>query len=139
MSFAAALARAIPAAALLLGIPALAEAQPVLNALTALAPGQWELSIAGEAPRRMCVASPEALLQIRHRDSACTRLVIADAKASATVHYSCPGAGWGRTTLRVSTPGAVRIATQGIADNAPFDFEATARRTGDCPTRSASR
>ncbi|MET0374337.1 MAG: DUF3617 family protein [Rhizorhabdus sp.] len=137
MSFIRALVCAIPAAALLIGTPA--AAQPVLNALTAIAPGQWEVSVAGQTPRRMCVASPETLLQIRHRANPCSRLVIADAKASATVHYSCPGAGWGRTTLRVATPNVARISTQGIADNAPFDFDATARRIGDCPARSASR
>ncbi|WP_156679551.1 DUF3617 domain-containing protein [Sphingomonas profundi] len=141
MSIVRALTRAAPAFILAAGLSAAAPAaaQPVLNALAPIAPGQWLLRIAGERPRAMCVTNPEALIQIRHRASACSRLVIADEKASATVHYSCPSAGWGRTTLRVATANAVRISTQGIADNAPFAFEADARRTGDCPARSASR
>jgi D-tyrosyl-tRNA(Tyr) deacylase len=141
MSIARAFRRAAPAlilaAGLSFGSPAVA--QPVLNALTAIHPGQWQLTVAGEKPRAMCVSNPEALFQIRHRANACSRLVIADGKSSATVHYSCPGAGWGRTTLRVSTPDSVRISTQGIADNAPFDFEGVARRTGECASRTASR
>lgn len=140
MSFVRAFTRAAPALIVVMGVAAApATAQPVLTALSPIQPGQWQLRIAGEAPRAMCVAHPEALFQIRHRATACSRLVIADGKSSATVHYSCPGTGWGRTTLRVSTARAVRISTQGIADNAPFDFEAEARRLGDCPARTASR
>ncbi|TVV75036.1 DUF3617 domain-containing protein [Sphingomonas solaris] len=131
--------RALCLIPLLFAVASVAHAQPVLNAMTAITPGQWQLQVPGEPARTMCVANPEALFQIRHRAGACTRLVIADEKASATMHYSCPGTGWGRTTVRVSTPASVRIATQGIADNAPFDFTAQARRIGDCPARSASR
>ncbi len=116
-----------------------AAAQPVLTALTRIEPGQWQLTTAGETPKAMCVADSGALFQVRHRGSACSRLVIADGRSTATVHYSCPGAGWGRTTLNVSTPRAVRISTQGIADNAPFDYEVKAKRVGDCPSRTASR
>ncbi len=134
-------ARIISAMLLATGLMAgsMAQAQPVLNALTAIQPGQWELRVAGEEPRAICLSDPEALFQIRHRANACSRLVISDSKAAATVHYSCPGAGWGRTTVRVSTPAAVHISTQGIADNAPFDFEVAAKRIGDCPARTASR
>ncbi|MET0269138.1 MAG: DUF3617 family protein [Sphingomonas sp.] len=132
------IARTLSAVALaVLAMPA--QAQPVLNAMTAIRPGQWRITPEGEASRAMCLANPETLFQIRHGANACARLVIADEKASATVHYSCPGAGWGRTTLRVATPDAVRIATQGIAGNAPFEYQAQARRIGDCPARSASR
>lgn len=141
MTFARAIRRAMPALMLAggLALSTPACAQPVLTALAPIAPGEWQVSVAGQPPRRMCVSSPEALFQIRHRANACTRLVIADGKTSATVHYSCPGAGWGRTTLRVATPQSVRISTQGIADNAPFDFEASAHRTGACADRTASR
>jgi hypothetical protein len=66
---------------------------------------------------------------------ACSRLVIENERTSATVHYSCPGAGWGRTTLRITTPRSARIDTQGIAANAPFDVSVDARRTGDCGTK----
>jgi hypothetical protein len=141
MTFARAFCRAASAVALATGcgFGAPVIAQPLLNALTAIQPGEWEVSMAGAAPRRLCISSTDALFQIRHVDHACSRMVIADGRTSATVHYSCRETGGGRTTLRVSTPQSVHITTQGIADNAPFDFEAVARRTGACVSRSASR
>lgn len=115
-----------------------AWSQPLKLAATgALEPGLWQLQAEGQAPRNICVGDPAALVQLRHADVSCSRLVIADQQGSATVHYSCPGAGWGRTTLKVVTPRAATIETQGIAENAPFAFTANARRTGNCPVRSA--
>lgn len=101
-------------------------------ALGPIEPGLWEMVADGEPTRAICVADPVALTQIRHGAAACTRLVIADEGTSAVVHYSCPGAGWGRTSLRVESPRAVRIDTQGIAGSAPFAFAGEARRTGAC-------
>lgn len=109
-----------------------AVAQTPLAALGMIQRGLWELRSEGEPPQSVCLADPSALLQIRHKTQACSRLVIANQPASATIHYSCPGAGWGRTTVRVTTPRAAIIDTQGIADNAPFAFTAEARRTGPC-------
>lgn len=114
-----------------------AAPQP-LSAVGTLQPGLWQLQAEGEAPRKICVGDTSALVQIRHAGTPCSRLVIADQRSSATVHYSCPGAGWGRTTLKVVTPRSATIDTQGIAGNAPFAFTADARRMGDCPTKSAS-
>lgn len=108
-----------------------------LSALGAIEPGMWQLKHDGAAPQMICVSDPYALMQLRHAAAACSRLVIANESAVATVHYSCPGQGWGRTTVRVSTPRLARIDTQGIADSAPFNFVAEARRTGPC--RSAAR
>lgn len=120
-------------------VAASADAQPLKLAATGvLEPGLWQLQGDGPAARKICVSDPGALVQLRHANAACSRLVIADERGSAVVHYSCPGAGWGRTTLKVVTPRAVIIDTQGIADNAPFAFTADARRTGDCPVRSAA-
>lgn len=116
-----------------------AAPRPALSALSPVDPGLWQVRAEGEPVQSICVADPAALMQVRHRRSACTRLVIDSGKERATVHYSCPGAGWGRTTLRVSSSSAVRIDTQGIADNAPFAFVAEARRTGACaPQRAGS-
>lgn len=106
-------------------------AQP-LAALGQLEPGMWQLRAPGEAPRNICVSDPAALVQLQHARNTCRRLVVTNDKTVSTVQYSCPGAGWGRTTVRVSTPRAASIDTQGIADNAPFAYVAEARRTGDC-------
>lgn len=125
-------------------VPATAAApRPASSALDALRPGMWQVRTLGvkEAPPLLlCVADPATLVQLRHRAAACSRLVISNAAHDTTVHYSCPGAGWGRTSLRVESAAQVMIDTQGIADNAPFAFKAEARRTGACaPVRSSSR
>jgi len=111
------------------------EVSPPLSALAMLQPGLWQLKTEGEALRKVCIADPYALIQLRHRANACGRLVIANEKSTATIHYSCPGAGWGRTTIRAETPRLARIDTQGIADNEPFAFTAEARRLGPCGDR----
>lgn len=132
--FVSAIAAAVMASA------AYGQPRPALPALSMLEPGLYRLVSEGEAPRNICVANPDNLIQLRHSTAACGRLVIASEKSSATVHYSCPGAGWGRTTLRVETPRLARIDSQGIADNAPFAFTAEARRIGPCGERlSAGR
>lgn len=123
------------AAAVAIAAPAATDVRSPLFALAMLQQGLWQLRGEGEPTRTICVADPYALIQLRHKATACARLVIANQKSTATVHYSCPGAGWGRTTLRVETPRLATIDTQGIADNAPFAFKAEARRIGSCGER----
>lgn len=114
-------------------LPSVAHSQSLnLMATGGLEPGLWQLQGGGQPPRKICLGDVAPLVQLRHADATCSRLVIADEHGGATVHYSCPGAGWGRTTLKVVTPRSVTIDTQGIADNAPFAFTADARRTGEC-------
>jgi len=106
-----------------------------LTALAALRPGEWQLREIG-APaataRALCVPNTNALLQLRHAGASCTRLVIKNGKDDATVQYSCPHAGWGRTSIHVETADLVRIDTQGIANNAPFEVSIEGRRLGEC-------
>jgi hypothetical protein len=105
-----------------------------LSALARLEPGLWQLRDLNNpgAQQSICVADPAALLQLRHRNAPCSRLVIADGERAATVHYTCPAGGFGRTEVRVETPRLVQIDTQGIVDNAPFAYRAEARRIGVC-------
>lgn len=106
-----------------------------LAALARLEPGLWQLrdlDNASAQQQAICVADPAALLQLRHRNSPCSRLVIADDASGATVHYTCPAGGFGRTEVRVETPRLAQIDTQGIANNAPFAYRAEARRIGVC-------
>lgn len=115
-----------------------------LTALAEIQPGLWQLRELG-APaaglHSLCVTDAYALMQLRHAGATCTRLVIKNAKDDATVQYSCPHAGWGRTSLHVETSELVRIDTQGIANNAPFATLMEGRRTGECgsPTKIGSR
>jgi hypothetical protein len=111
---------------------------PTLEALTVIEAGQWQLRADdGSDSRSICVADPRILLQVRHRQATCSRFIIANEAKSATIHYTCPGAGHGRTTLRVETPRLVQIESQGIADNAPFAVHMEARRTGSCTPPTA--
>lgn len=118
----------------LVAAPASPAAQRPL-ALAAVEPGLWTVTSAeaGALPRRLCLDDPIRLAQLQHGDADCHRLLVADQPHDATVEYRCAaGAGFGRTSLRVSDGGRVRIDTQGIAGNAPFAFRAEARRDGSC-------
>lgn len=99
--------------------------------------GMWEISgVPGsKAPARQCVADPTALAQFEHRGRFCTRIVISDNPPSTVIHYTCPGAGFGRSKMTLITPRSIRIETQGISDSLPFNYVIQARRVGDCPPR----
>lgn len=111
-----------------------AAAPPPLAILAQVEPGQWQLREVGTSnpARALCVADPAALLQLGHPGASCSRFVITDTPGSATVHYTCPGAGHGRTTLSIETPRLLHVATQGIAGGLPFDHDFEARRLGAC-------
>lgn len=110
-----------------------------LAALKQVETGLWQLDIKGGAKRQLCIADPMALIQIEHDKTGCSRFVVANQPNNATVHYSCQGAGWGRTTLRVETPTQAVIQTQGISHNAPFDYQVEARRLGACASQATSK
>jgi invasion protein IalB len=114
----------------LLAEPAMA---PSLAALSSLETGAWQVrSTSGGTTRNICISNVQALMQVHHATSACTRFVINNDPKTATISYSCPGAGHGRTTLRVETPRLVQIESQGMANNAPFDARYEARRVANC-------
>jgi len=122
-----------------------ATAEPTPALLTGLQPGLWHVRMlegAADPPREICVGDPRLLVQLRHGAASCSRFVVTDEPKLATVSYTCPGTGSGRTSLRLSEAGLVHIDSQGIADKAPFAFVAEARRTGECtppstPTKPA--
>ncbi len=118
-----------------------ATPRPAPAPLAALQPGLWQIRMLGAGPQReLCLADPTALVQLRHGAASCTRLVISSFGHDATIHYSCPGSGWGRTSVYVESPDQVSIDSQGIAENAPFAFKAEAKRTGRCTrARPSSR
>jgi len=124
-----------------MAVPALGAAQrPAALAVTS--GGLWEMTgVPGaKAPVRMCVADTAALAQYEHRGQICTRLVISDTPTAAVIHYTCPGGGFGRSKLTVVTPRSLRIETQGISGNLPFNYVLQARRVGECgPRQSANR
>ena len=118
----------------LLGSPAAAQKGAGLTAIAKLEPGLWQLRVldTSEQPRSICVADPGMLMQVQHRNSPCARVVLSNDVKGATVHYTCPANGFGRTSVRVETPRLAKIDTQGIMGNAPFAYRAEARKVGAC-------
>jgi hypothetical protein len=121
----------LPAAALL-------AAQP--SALANVAGGLWEISGAPgtHAPVRLCVGNVLALAQYEHRGRNCSRSVISDNGSSTKINYKCGAAGFGETEIEVITPRSLRISTQGISDQLPFNYVLQARRIGECTKTSVS-
>ena len=109
-------------------------------ALSTTSAGEWELTgIQGaKAPVRQCVSDLMMLTQFEHRTHHCTSQVISDRGNSTVVQYSCGAAGFGRTQIDVLTPRSLRISTQGISDNLPFNYVLQARRIGDCAKSASS-
>lgn len=114
------------------GLLVMLAAAATPSALARTEGGLWEIARSGAPPVRQCVASPAALAQFEHRNATCTRVVIRDSGSSATIHYTCPGGGFGHSNLTVLTPRSMRIETQGISANAPFKYVLQARRVGNC-------
>lgn len=103
--------------------------------------GSWQLrALDGSTPsQRICVQDPYELIQLRHPGIACSRFVLANEAQTATVHYTCTGAGFGRTTIRIETPALMRIESQGLANQSPFQIAFEARRLGPCGPQQAGR
>jgi len=107
-------------------------AQP--SALTQVTGGIWEISGApgNEAPIRQCFADVLTLAQFEHRTRNCSRTVLAAKGTSTVINYSCGPTDFGQSQIDVITPRSLRIATQGISDQLPFNYVLQARRVGDC-------
>jgi len=125
---------ALAGAGVVLGLaaPVLAQGNG-LAMLGSLAKGEWTIRQRGGAPdRKICVKSGAELIQLMHRESGCSQFVVEDGAARVTVQYTCPGNGYGRTSIRRETSGLVQLESQGIESRTPFQLTAEARRTGTC-------
>ena len=116
------------------GATAVPAQAPSLAMLDRLEKGGWQLRERGKDAvlETVCLGDARRLIQVYHPRQGCSRYVIEDTPASVTVHYTCPGAGHGRTTIRSETNRLVQIDTQGIADGRPFSQAIEARRAGGC-------
>lgn len=104
-----------------------------LAMLGTLAKGEWTIKQRGAgSDRKVCLKSGSELIQLMHRESGCSRFVVEDGAARVTVQYTCPGNGYGRTSIRRETPTLVQLESQGIQGGTPFQLTAEARRTGSC-------
>lgn len=106
---------------------------PQLRALDTLTPGNWELrNRENDTRHQICVRNGRELIQLRHGQSGCQRLIVEDGADRVTVQYTCQGHGYGRTQIRRETPVIAQIDSQGVVDGKPFQFSAEARRIGGC-------
>ncbi len=112
--------------------PVFAFALPDVTAFSKLERGRWQLRDAEGAARSVCIGDPTALVQLEHEGVSCGQEVLASEAAGATVQYSCPGRGYGHTSIRVETPRLARIDTQGLVDGRPFSYRVEARKVGSC-------
>lgn len=130
--------RTLAITALLLGAAGVGTAAAAaqgdgLALLNGLQRGKWIVTSREGGPRRtLCLGDGAQLIQLRHAGSACSRFVVEDAPDKVTVHYTCKGNGYGRTSIRKETSALVQIESQGIAGGLPFQFKAEARRSGAC-------
>lgn len=114
--------------------PALTAQRPSLAMLDHLQPGQWEVrdrDLAG-GRSRLCIENGRRLIQIRHMREVCRSFTVQDTADSVTVHYTCPGNGYGQTSVRYESTQLVQLETQGIAQGLPFNIRAEVRRVGAC-------
>lgn len=104
-------------------------------ALGGLQRGAWtfhEVGNTASPPREVCVHDPRLLLQLVHGPAQCAQYVIENQPDRITVQYRCPGAGTGRTTIKVEDRNLIRLQTQGLVKGAPFDFDYEGRYAGRC-------
>jgi hypothetical protein len=106
-------------------------------ALSQVSPGLWEIAgIPGaKSPLRECVADPIVLAQLEHRKRNCARKASSDSGSVTVINYTCSAGDFGSSKMTVITPRSMRIETQGISANLPFNYVLQARRVGDCPAR----
>jgi hypothetical protein len=111
-----------------------ATAASVPRALAPALGGLWEVSrsATGHNPTRICVATPDLLAQFEHRQQRCQRTVVSDRGSETLITYTCNGGGFGQSKMTLITPRSLRIETQGISDNLPFNYLLHARRIGGC-------
>jgi hypothetical protein len=99
----------------------------------------WEVSGAPgvEAPVRQCVGDVLSLAQYEHRSRTCSRSVVSEKGSSTVITYSCGPSDFGQSQIDVITPRSLRISTQGISDQLPFNYVIQAHRVGDCEKSAA--
>jgi hypothetical protein len=116
-------------------LPAQTLATGELPALAQLERGRWQLTnpaTPDAAADSICLGDPILLMKLEHQGVTCSHEVVASNATGGAIHYTCPGNGFGRTSIRVETPRLAKIDTQGIASNRPFAYRLQAKRVGPC-------
>ena len=100
--------------------------------------GLWEIVGAPGGAARQCVSDVLKLAQFEHRTRNCSRTV-SNKPGSSIVTYNCGPGDFGQSQVDVLTPRSLRVRTQGIADQMPFNYVFQARRVGDCGGTASSQ
>jgi hypothetical protein len=105
-----------------------------LSMFDALAKGSWNLRFRdnGAQTQRICLRSGRELIQLKHKQPGCSRFVVTDKPDEIVVQYTCPGNGYGRTSVRRESNALVQVQTQGIYNGTPFSHSGEARHSGSC-------
>lgn len=120
--------------ALSFSVPAMALVQGDIPWLSNLKTGLWEVKDrnSGEIVDKVCVRDPKQLLQLRHSGPLCPREILRQDASHAYVYYQCGAKGHGYTNINMEGNNLMQISSQGLYNNAPFQFTAEARRVGEC-------
>jgi hypothetical protein len=102
------------------------------DAFATLERGKWVVKGAEGAEHALCLGDPVQLVRLEHPAGDCKLETLANDGAARIVQYSCPGHGYGHTSVRVETPRVATIETQGLIDGRPFSYRAVARKVGAC-------
>jgi len=122
---------AVAAAAAVCAWPAVAR-DPTLAMLGTLEKGGWTLHAREGDSERICVRSGREFIQLRHNQANCGLFVVTDTPDEIDVQYTCPGTGYGRTSVRRESRGLVQVQSRGIVSGAPFAIIGEARHDGAC-------
>ena len=120
----------------ILSMPAAALAASP-SGLAEVSGGLWEISGA-RGTTRQCVSDVLKLAQFEHRERNCARTLVNNKPGSTTVNYKCGPGDFGQSELDVLTPRSLRVSTQGIAGQMPFNYVFQARRVGECAGAASS-
>ena len=122
------------AAVALVGV-ALVAAAP--RALSPASGGLWQIAFSAKgAPQaNVCIADPVMLGQWEHRAGRCSQTILSDQGHKLVLSYTCADGGFGRSEMSLLTPRTIRVATQGISADGPFNYVLHARRAGNCASR----
>ena len=120
-----------------LAVVGLATAGAAPRALAPASGGWWQVadSPKGVPHHSLCLADPVLLGQWEHRGGRCSRTILSDSGNKTVISYTCADGGFGRSELSLLTPRTIRVATQGISADGPFNYVLHARRAGNCPPR----
>lgn len=119
--------------ALLLVVTPASTQEPEIPLLARLEAGRWELRGASNISiASICLGERHLLIQPQHGSAACARSLVSSDATSVTVRYTCPGNGFGQSTIRLETTRLVQIESQGVHKGVPFSLRGEARRIAPC-------